>query len=136
MAFVTNRLAAGPVYATSDVVLSSGGETATLAKALLGSHQIVPQGLVFQLFADRGFHRTELPRLIMRGLIDRPPAIDKDPVIRQKVLPVYATMLINCGRAFAAQGDGTRAMDAYRQAWAIDSEYVLERGLLPPGVSF
>ena len=135
-AFVKNRLAAGRVYATSDVVLSSGGETGTLAKFLLGSHQIVPQGLVFQLFADRGFHQTLLPQFTLRGLINRSPAIDANPVIRQKVLPVYATMLVNCGRAFAAQGDRTRAMEAYRQAWAIDSEYVLERGLLPPGVSF
>jgi hypothetical protein len=131
-----NHLAAGPVYATVDVVLSPGGENQTVAKSLLDSYQIVPQGLVFQLFADRGFHQAELPQLRMRGLIDRSPAIDEDPVIRQKVLPVYAIMLVNCGRAFASQGDQQRAMDAYRQAWAIDSTLVVERNLLPPGISF
>ena len=135
-ALVKNQLAAGPVYATSDVVLSSGGENQTLAKTLLGNYQIVPQGLVFQLFADRGFHQTALPQLRMRGLLNRSAAIDADAVVRQKVLPVYATMLVNCGRVFAAQGDSKRAMEAYRRAWSVDSAYIAEHNLLPPGISF
>jgi len=133
-AFVRNSLARGPVYATSDVVLSSGGEIETVANSLVRSYQIVPQGLVFQLFADRGFHPTELPNLNMKGLLDHSPAVNEDSVIRQKVLPAYATMLVNCGRAFAAHGDHARAMDAYRQAWAVDSAYILEHNLLPAGV--
>jgi hypothetical protein len=133
-AFVKYGLAGGPVYATSDVVLSSGGEIESVAKSLGRSYQIVPEGLVFQLFADRGFHPTELPSLNMKGLLDHNPAVNEDSVIRQKVLPAYATMLVNCGRAFAAHGDSARAMDAYRQAWAVDSVYILERHLLPDGV--
>jgi hypothetical protein len=135
-ALAKNHLSTGPVFATVDVVLSPGGENQTVAKSLLDNYQIVPQGLVFQLFGDRGFHQAELPQLRMRGLINRSPAIDEDPVIRQKVLPVYVTMLVNCGRAFASQGNQQRAMDAYRQAWAIDSSLVIERNLLPPGISF
>jgi hypothetical protein len=133
---VGKHLSTGPVYATTDVVISSGGENHTLAKSLLESYQIVPQGLVFQLFADRGFHKAELPQLNMRGLIDRSPAINEDQVVRQKVVPVYAIMLVNCGRAFASQGDTGRAMEAFRQAWEIDSSLIVERNLLPPGVSF
>jgi hypothetical protein len=133
---VEKHLSTGPVYSTTDVVISPGGENQTLAKSLLTRYQIVPQGLVFQLFADRGFHKAELPQLKMRGLIDRSPAINEDQVVRQKVIPVYAIMLVNCGRAFAAQGDPGRAMEAYRQAWEIDSSLVVERNLLPPGISF
>jgi hypothetical protein len=107
-----------------------------LAKALLNRYQILPQGLIFQLFSDRGLHQAELPQLQMRGLIDRPPAIDEDPVVRQKVIPAYATMLINCGRAFASQGKADRAMEAYRQAWTMDSALIVERNLLPAGISF
>ena len=134
--FVKNHLSSGPAYATVDVVLNPGGENQTVAKSLLDVYQIVPQGLVFRLFDDRGAHQTELPHLEMRGVIDRSPATDEDQVIRQKILPVYVTMLINCGRAFSSQGDKARAMDAYRQAWRIDSALVVERKLLPPGVSF
>jgi hypothetical protein len=133
-AFVKNHLATGPAYSTSDVVLTAGGENETVAKSLLQSYQIVPQGLVFQLYADRGFHQTELPQLNMRGLLRRSPAVDEDPVVRQKVLPAYATMLVNCGRAFDAHGENARATEAYRQAWAIDSAFVLDRNLLPPEV--
>jgi hypothetical protein len=133
---VEKHLPSGPVYSTSDVVLNSGGENQTIAKTLLGSYQIVPQGLVFQLFADRGFHPTELPELRMRGLIDRAASIEEDQVVRQKVIPVYATMLVNCGRAFASRGNTDRAMAAYRQAWAIDSALLVERNLLPAGISF
>jgi hypothetical protein len=135
-ALAKNHLTTGPVFATVDVVLSPGGENQTVAKSLLDDYQIVPQGLIFQLFGDHGFHQAELPPLRMRGLINRSPAIDEDPVIRQKVLPVYVTMLVNCGRAFASQGNQQRAMDAYRQAWAIDSSLIIERNLLPPGISF
>jgi hypothetical protein len=135
-ALAKNQLTTGPVYATVDVVLSPGGENQTAARSLLDRYQIVPQGLVFQLFGDRGLHQAELPQLRMRGLIDRSHAIDEDPVIRQKVLPVYVTMLVNCGRAFASQGNQQRAMDAYGQAWKIDSSLIIERNLLPPGISF
>jgi hypothetical protein len=133
---VGKHIPSGPAYATVDVVLNSGGENQTLAKTLLNSYQIVPRGLVFQLFADRDSHPALLPRLNMRGLMNRAPSINEDPVVRQKVLPVYAIMLVNCGRALAAQGDEEHAMEAYRQAWAIDSALVIERNLLPTGISF
>jgi hypothetical protein len=125
-----------PVYATQDVVLSPDPGGQALAKALLAKYQIVPAGLIFRMFADRVPHPPELPELETRGLADGPPSIREDSVVRQKVIQVYVTMLVNCGRAFAAQKDEVRAMDAYRRAWAIDSGMVLERNLLPPGLSF
>lgn len=135
-AFVADHLGGGPVYATSDVVLSPGGENRSLADALLREYRIVPQGLVFRLPARGEAPGPALPALNMRGLVPRAPAVDADPVVRQKVLPAYATMLVNCGRAYAAQGDPERSMEAYRQAWAVDSAYVRERNLLPRGVAF
>jgi hypothetical protein len=133
---VEKHLATGPVYSTVDVVLNSDGENQTVSKALLEKYQIVPQGLVFRLFPDRALHPVVLPKLQMRGLIDRSPVVDEDPVIREKILPVYATMLANCGRAFTIQGDSAHAREAYRQAWTVDSEFLIKRNLLPPGISF
>jgi hypothetical protein len=78
-ALARNHFPAGPVYATEDVVLNSDVEGRTLAQSLTASYQIVPQGLVFQLFADRGSHQTELPELRIRGLSDGSPAIREDP---------------------------------------------------------
>ena len=54
--------------------------------------------------------------------------------MRQKILPVYVTMLVNAGRAFAVQGDGGQAMEAYRQAYRIDFSGILVGRLLPPEV--
>lgn len=133
---VRKHLPAGPAYATVDVVLNPGGDTQTLAQSLLNSYQIVPRGLVFQLFADKALHPVQLPQLNLRGLIDRSPVLNEDPVVRQKVLPVYATMLVNSGRALSSQGDAKSATEAYRQAWTIDSSLIIERNLLPPGISF
>lgn len=131
-AFIQNHFSIGSVYATEDVVLRTDSEGGTLAQSLLESYQIVPQGLVFQFFADRAFHRTELPQLMMRGLTDPSPVVKEDRVVRQKIIPVYVTMLVNCGRAFQAHGENGRAIEAYRQAWAIDSSLVLARNLFPP----
>jgi hypothetical protein len=135
-ALIQNHLPTAPVYATQDVMLNADPAGQPLAKSLLDIYQIVPEGLVFQLFPDRGTHQAELPKLETRGLMDGSPAVREDPVVRQKVIPVYVTMLVNCGRAFAANGDNGRALEAYRQAWAIDSSVVLARNLLPPGMSF
>ncbi len=133
---VGKHLSGGPVYSTVDVVLNSSDENRTVANSLMERFQIVPQGLVFQLFADRETHPAQFPKLNLRGLIDREPVIDRDPVIRQKVIPVYAIMMVNCGRALSIQGDNAHAMDAYRQAWSMDAPLLIERNLLPEGVSF
>jgi hypothetical protein len=119
---VENHLRTSPVYATQEIVTSQESRDSDWMRELASRYGFVPQGLVFQVFPDKQFHEPVEPRLEMRGLVDGSIKFEKNDVIRQKVLPVYVTMLYNSGRYFAAAGKHDRAVEAFKQALEIDPE--------------
>lgn len=130
LAFIGTQLGTAPVYVTQDVVLTNEAQGSLLAKALMTAYQLVPQGLVFQLFADRVFHEPAAPQLRTRGLADGTLQFAPDDVVLLKVLPVYVTMFYNRGRYLAANGRHADAVAAFRQALALDPTFALaQRGL-------
>jgi tetratricopeptide (TPR) repeat protein len=119
--FVTRQAqAGGPVYVTSDVALDSGGQDAKLSEWLTKNYHLVPQGLVFQLTATRAFHELSPVHIETRGLADRTLRFEIDDVVNLKVLPVYKTMLVNRGRYLASFGQYEQAIEAFKQALALD----------------
>jgi tetratricopeptide (TPR) repeat protein len=130
VAFVAAQLRTAPVYVTQDVLLSAEAQGSRLTKALMAAYQVVPQGLVFQLFADRVFHEPAAPQLRTRGLTDGTLQFAPDDVVLLKVLPVYVTMAYNRGRYLAADGRHEEALAAFRQALALNPTFALaQRGL-------
>jgi len=130
VAFVGAQLRTTPVYVTQDVMLSAGVQGGRLTEALMRAYQLVPQGLVFQLFADRVFHEPAAPQLRTRGLTDGTLQFAPDDVVLLKVLPVYVTMPYNRGRYLAANGRHSDALAAFQQALALDPKFALaQRGL-------
>jgi hypothetical protein len=130
VAFVAAQLRTAPVYVTQDVLLSPEVRGNRLTKALTSAYQLVPQGLVFQLFADRLFHEPAAPLLRTRGLIDGTLQFAPDDVVLLKVLPVYVTMPYNRGRYLAANGRHAAAVAAFRQALAFNQVFApAQRGL-------
>ena len=130
LAFIGTQLGTAPVYVTQDVVLTNEAQGSRLTKALIAAYQLVPQGLVFQLFTDRVFHEPAAPQLRTRGLADGTLQFAPDDVVVLKVLPVYVTMLYNRGRYLAANGRHADAVAAFRQALALDPTFALaQRGL-------
>jgi hypothetical protein len=116
---VTNENRVGPVYITRDVLLTdaAGGD---LSKWLTQNYQLVPEGLVFYLARDQGFHDLPEVRLQTRGLADGTLRFEKEDVVNLKVLPVYTTMLVNRGRYLAAFNQHGHAVALFRQALALD----------------
>jgi hypothetical protein len=116
---VTNENRVAPVYMTSDL-LASDSVNGELTRWLTQKYQLVPQGLVFNLTADRGFH--DLPDLHFqtRGLADGTLRFEKDDVVKIKVLPAYSRMLTNRGRYLELFNQHDRAAAAFRQALALD----------------
>jgi hypothetical protein len=96
---------------------STNGE---LTRWLTQNYQLVPQGLVFNLAGDQSFHDSPDLRLQTRGLTDGSLRFEKDDVVSLKVLPVYTSMLINRGRYLALFNQDARALEAFRQALALD----------------
>jgi len=115
-----------PVYMTWDLLNADHDRalTAWVAK----NYALVPEGLVFRLARDSQFvydpgefaWRT-------RGLNDGTLKFEADDVVTNKVLPAYATMLINRGRYLALVGQHERAVAAFKQALALDPSLNLAR---------
>lgn len=128
--FVSRHIGSAPVYVTQDTVLSRDPSDAELARALSTTYQLVPQGLAFQLFADRAVHEPAEPVLRTRGLTDGTLRFEPDDVVELKVLPVYVTMLYNRGRYLALSGRQAQAADAFTQSLALDPTFAPARQAL------
>ena len=123
--FVTNHLATGPVYLTTDLLTLEQGPHADFSRWLKSNYQAVPRGLVFQLFADADFHDPGSLQLQTRGLADGSIRFAPDDVVNLKVLPVYKTMLVNRGRYLFHFGRFGLAMEAFAQALSLDPSFDL-----------
>jgi len=95
----------------------------TLATWLRRNYQLVPQGLVFNLASDSNFHDPGDWHLQTHGLADGTLRFEKDDVVNLKVLPAYASMLVNRGRYLESFNQRERGMAAFRQALALDPDY-------------
>ncbi len=123
---VTNESRVGPVYITRDLLLpdtTNGAVTQWLSQ----SYQLVPQGLVFNLARDSSFHDSPDIRLETRGLADGTVQYEKDDAVNLKILPAYTSMLINRGRYLAAFNQHGRAIIAFKEALALDSNLAAAR---------
>jgi hypothetical protein len=130
LAFVSAQTRRGPVYATWDIVVDIGGDNSDVTKALNAVYSAVPQGLVFELFPDRGFHDPLEPNLQLRGLADGTLKFEDNDVVKIKVLPVYADMLTNRGSYLAERGFHHRAVAAYQQALVLSPNLERTRSLM------
>ena len=124
-AFIEAQLRSGPVYITQDV-LTQDRELAPLVTR----YTLVPQGLVFQLRSEPGFHEPAEPALELRGLFDGSLRFAADDVVRVKVAPAYIAMLVNRGRYLAAHGHRERAAAVLQQALALDPSSAAARDSL------
>jgi tetratricopeptide (TPR) repeat protein len=116
---VTNEIKVAPVYITTDI-LSADKTNGYLTQWIPQTYQLVPQGLVFNLASDQGFHDPPDLHLRTRGLADGTLRFSDDEVVKLKVLPVYARMLTNQGRYLAAFNQHERAIVAFNEALALD----------------
>jgi tetratricopeptide (TPR) repeat protein len=123
LAFVTNHVRGAPVYVTLDIAANREGPDSELTKGLVGSYQLIPQGLVFQVTPNRGFLQPADPPLLTRGLIDGTIQFEDVDVVKVKVLPVYVTMLYNRGRYLAANGRHEQAIESFKQALALQPSF-------------
>ena len=123
LAFVTNHIGSAPVYTTLDIAINFEGQNSDLTKSLTKSYEFVPQGLVFQLMSKGEYHAPAEPQLITRGLADGSLRFADDDVVKLKVLPVYVRMLTARGRYLADQGRHEQAIEAYKQALALDPDF-------------
>jgi tetratricopeptide (TPR) repeat protein len=111
-------------------VFKTEGQDTELTRWLSKNYQLVPHGLVFKLAAKQGFHELPDAHLQTRGLADGTLRFEETDVVKIKVLPVYTTMLLNRGRYLALSGQHARAVDAFRQALALDPNLdVAQQGL-------
>ncbi len=117
---VADHIKTGPVYVTQEIVTTQESRDSDWMRELGSKYGFVPQGLVFQAFPDKQFHEPVEPRLELRGLADESIKFEKNDVIRQKVLPVYVTMLYNRGRYYAAANRHDRAVESFKQALAVE----------------
>lgn len=123
---VMNESRVAPVYMTNDL-LSSDSVNGELTKWLSQKYQLVPQGLVFNLADNQGFHDSPDVHLQIRGLVDGPLRFDKGDPVNVKVIPAYTKMLINRGRYLALFGQHERAIAAFEQALALKPDLALAR---------
>ncbi|HXG63840.1 MAG TPA: tetratricopeptide repeat protein, partial [Blastocatellia bacterium] len=122
ISFVDAHIQSAPVYITQDIAADVSGQNSELTKRLTEKYPFVPQGLVFQVMQNRGFHEPANPQLITRGLTDGTLKFADRDVVRLKVFPVYVSMLINRGRYLAAHKHHEQAVEAYNQALALDPD--------------
>ncbi|MGA9771003.1 MAG: DUF2723 domain-containing protein [Blastocatellia bacterium] len=122
-AFVTNQLQTAPVYITQEIATNFEGQDGEITTWLADSYGFVAQGLVFQLMSKGAYHDLAAPQLVTRGLADGTVKFADDDVIKLKVLPVYLKMLTNRGRYLASYGRHEEAIEAYRQALALDPDF-------------
>lgn len=128
-AIIDNENAAAPVYITEDLPFADRREP-ELTKWINQNFQLVAQGLVFKLENSQTFHDSPDLELQLRGLADGTLHFEKDDVVNQKVLPVYASMFVNRGRYLASFNEHERAVTAFRQALAVNPDYaVAKQGL-------
>jgi tetratricopeptide (TPR) repeat protein len=123
---VANESGVGPVYITRDLLLPSTTNGA-VTQWLTQSYQLVPQGLVFNLARDSGFHDSPDLRLETRGLADGTVRFENDDVVNLKILSAYTSMLINRGRYLAAFNQHERAIIAFKEALALDPNFAAAR---------
>ena len=116
---VRNEIKVAPVYITNDL-LSADKTNGYLTQWIPQTYQLVPQGLVFNLATDQGFHDPPDLHLRTRGLADGTLRFSDDDVVKLKVLPVYTRMLTNRGRYLAAFNQHERAIVAFKEALALD----------------
>ncbi|HEY7001437.1 MAG TPA: DUF2723 domain-containing protein [Candidatus Udaeobacter sp.] len=124
--FVTNESRLAPVYMTNDLLTtdSMGGELTTW---LTQNYQLVPEGLVFNLVSDRGFHDLADLHFQTRGLADGTVRFERDDVVNVKVLAAYTRMLSNRGRYLEMYNQHERAAAAYREALVLDPGFAPAR---------
>jgi tetratricopeptide (TPR) repeat protein len=123
---VTSENKLAPVYIAQDLLFvdTMNGE---LTKWITQNYQLVPEGLVFNLAADRSFHDSPDPHLQTRGLADGTVRFEKDDVVNLKILPAYTSMLVNRGRYLALFNQHERAIVAFREALALDPNLAAAR---------
>ena len=116
---VTNEIRFAPVYITNDLLVSNQ-MNGYLTQWIPQTYQLIPEGLVFDLASDQSFHDSPDPHLQARGLADGTVRFEKDDVINLKVLPTYASMLVNRGRYLALSNQHERAIVAFKEALALN----------------
>ena len=117
LTLIADRARSAPVYVTQEIATYGlEGADRGWVEEMVREYQLVPQGLVFQLFGDREFHEPARPALVTRGLADGTLRFAPDDVVTLKVLPVYAGMSYNRGRYLATHGRHEDAAEAYREA--------------------
>ena len=123
LSFVTNQIKEAPVYITSDIAATRGGQDAELSNALNERYKLVPKGLVFRVGEKTGPDDYGSPQILIRGLGDGTLKFDDDDVVKKKVLPVYLNMAMSSGMYFASQGNQGRAIEEFKHALAIDPTF-------------
>jgi tetratricopeptide (TPR) repeat protein len=118
-AIVRNEISVAPVYITNDI-LAADKTNGYLTHWIPQTYQLVPQGLVFNLATDQGFHEPSDTQLRTRGLADGTLRFATDDVVNVKVLPAYTRMLTNRGRYLALFNQHQRAILAFKEALALD----------------
>jgi hypothetical protein len=118
-AIVRNEIKVAPVYITNDVLVGDS-LNGYLTRWIPQTYQLVPQGLVFNLAIDQSFHEPPDSHLRMRGLADGTVRFAKDDVVNLKILPAYARMLTNRGKYLASFNQHARAIQAFKEALALD----------------
>jgi hypothetical protein len=118
-AMVRNEIKIAPVYITNDV-LTADSLNSYLTRWIPQNYQLVPQGLVFNLTTDQSFHESTDPHLRIRGLADGTVRFAKDDVANLKILPAYTRMLTNRGKYLASFNQYERAIQAFKEALALD----------------
>ena len=128
-AIVMNEIGVAPVYIANDVLVADQTNS-YVTRWIPQTYQLVPQGLVFNLATDQGFHDSPDPHLQTRGLTDGTVRFADDDVVKLKVLPVYTRMLVNRGRYLALFHQHERAIQAFKEALALDqNEAAAQQGL-------
>jgi tetratricopeptide (TPR) repeat protein len=124
LTLAANHARSAAVCVTQDIATyPAGGPDSYWAGKLTTDYQLVPEGLVFRLYNDLGFHEPAHPALVTRGLVDGTLRFADDDVVKVKVLPVYANMNLNRGRYLAAAGRHEAAIQAFEEALAIDPAF-------------
>jgi hypothetical protein len=124
------RTHARAVYVTQDIAVGHDPQNIKLTQALADGYQLVPQGLVFEVFGDHELHAAKALHLETRGLADGTLRFEPSDVVRLKVLPVYVTMLYNRGRYLELHGQRDEATQAYRASLALDPTFALAQQAL------
>jgi len=131
LTLIAGHARSAPVYVTQEIATYGvEGADRGWVEEMVGNYQLVPQGLVFQLFGDREFHEPAHPALVTRGLVDGTLRFAPDDVVTLKVLPVYAGMSYNRGRYLSTHGRHQDAAEAYREALKFDPGFVPARRAL------